>query len=171
MFHLHLHLPIQRYSPSVSVASHSRKDDGPTVLIIKDKEGYVYGGYASQTFERHGDFYGDMKSFLFQLYPKASIFSPTGTNKNLQWAHLVSKGICRGYPLVFNGESSSAQTSSEIPNIHVRENPIKYADLRDMLHDMFPIQDMASKPMEEVPIVQQPTKGPAEGPNEDALRL
>ena len=36
-----------------------------------------------------------------------------------------------------------------------------------MLHDMFPIQDMASRPMEEVPIVQQPTKGPTESPNED----
>ena len=40
-----------------------------------------------------------------------------------------------------------------------------------MLHDMFPIQDMASGPMEEVPIVQQPTKGPVEGPNEDTLRF
>ncbi|KAI5318893.1 hypothetical protein L3X38_038601 [Prunus dulcis] len=61
------------------------KDKGPTVLIIKDKEGYVYGGYASQPWERHGDFYGDLKSFLFQLYPTASIFRPTGANTNLQW--------------------------------------------------------------------------------------
>uniref|UniRef100_A0A5B7C149 Putative TLD domain-containing protein 1 n=1 Tax=Davidia involucrata TaxID=16924 RepID=A0A5B7C149_DAVIN len=60
-------------------------DEGPTVLIIKDKEGYIYGGYASQPWERHADFYGDMKSFLFQLYPKASIFRPTGANNNLQW--------------------------------------------------------------------------------------
>ncbi|MQL95545.1 hypothetical protein Taro_028209 [Colocasia esculenta] len=59
--------------------------DGPTVLVIKDEEGYVYGGYASQPWERHSDFYGDMKSFLFQLYPKASIFRPTGANANLQW--------------------------------------------------------------------------------------
>lgn len=60
-------------------------DEGPTVLIIKDKEGYVYGGYASQPWERHGDFYGDMKSFLFQIFPKASIFKPTGANSNIQW--------------------------------------------------------------------------------------
>ncbi|XP_043694604.1 MTOR-associated protein MEAK7 isoform X2 [Telopea speciosissima] len=59
--------------------------EGPTVLIIKDKEGYMYGGYASQPWERHSDFYGDMKSFLFQLYPQASIFRPTGANNNLQW--------------------------------------------------------------------------------------
>ncbi|KAG9135692.1 hypothetical protein Leryth_002420 [Lithospermum erythrorhizon] len=58
---------------------------GPTILIIKDKEGHVYGGYASQAWERHGDFYGDMKSFLFQLFPKAAIFRPTGANHNIQW--------------------------------------------------------------------------------------
>lgn len=55
------------------------------ILIIKDAEGYIYGGYASQPWERHGDFYGDMKSFLFQLFPKASIYRPTGANRNLQW--------------------------------------------------------------------------------------
>ncbi|XP_057976314.1 uncharacterized protein LOC131163670 isoform X2 [Malania oleifera] len=60
-------------------------DEGPTVLIIKDKEGCIYGGYASQPWMRHSDFYGDMKSFLFQLYPKASIFRPTGANSKLQW--------------------------------------------------------------------------------------
>ena len=84
----------------------------------------------------------------------------------------MSKGICRGYnPWIFNGESSFAKTSTEIPNSHVQENLIDYADLRDMLHDMFPIQDMASGPMEEVPTMQQPTEGLAEGPNEDALRF
>ncbi|KAJ4977842.1 hypothetical protein NE237_008622 [Protea cynaroides] len=59
--------------------------EGPTVLIIKDKKGYIYGGYASQPWERRSDFYGDMRSFLFQLYPQASIFRPTGANSNLQW--------------------------------------------------------------------------------------
>lgn len=60
-------------------------DGGPTVLIVKDKQGYIYGGYASQPLEKHGDFYGDLKSFLFQLYPKAAIFKPTGANNNIQW--------------------------------------------------------------------------------------
>lgn len=55
------------------------------MLIVKDKEGYIYGGYASQAWERHGDFYGDLKSFLFQLYPKAAIFKPTGANNHIQW--------------------------------------------------------------------------------------
>ena len=83
-------------------------------------------------------------------------------------AHLVSKGISRGYnPWIFNRESSSTKTFTEIPNSHVQENLIKYTDLCDMLHDMFPIQDMSSWPTKEVPSVHQPT----EGPNEDALQF
>ncbi|CAN6349029.1 unnamed protein product [Urochloa humidicola] len=59
--------------------------DAQTVLIVKDTEGSVFGGFASQPWERHSDFYGDMKTFLFKLYPEASIFRPTGANRNLQW--------------------------------------------------------------------------------------
>ncbi|KAF8397951.1 hypothetical protein HHK36_016877 [Tetracentron sinense] len=81
-------------------------DQGPTVLIIKDKEGYIYGGYASQPWERHGDFYGDMKSFLFQIYPQASIFRPTGANSNLQWCavNFSSESIPNG--LGFGGREN-----------------------------------------------------------------
>jgi hypothetical protein len=67
-----------------------RNGDAQTVLIIKDAEGSIYGAYASQPWERHSDFYGDMKTFLFKLYPEASIFRPTGANKNLQWVGLSS---------------------------------------------------------------------------------
>lgn len=81
-------------------------DEGPTVLIIKDKEGYIYGGYASEPWERHGDFYGDMKSFLFQLYPKAAIFRPTGANTNLQWCavNFSSNNIPNG--IGFGGQAN-----------------------------------------------------------------
>ena len=65
-----------------------RNGDAQTVLIIKDTEGSIYGAYASQPWEKHSDFYGDMKTFLFKLYPEASIFRPTGANKNLQWVCL-----------------------------------------------------------------------------------
>ena len=52
-----------------------------------------------------------------------------------------------------------------------KKNPIDYADLCDMLHDMFLIHDVTFGPMEEVPSVQQPTEGPGEGPNEDAFQF
>lgn len=69
----------------VTARLNCRNNEGPTILVIKDKEDYIYGGYASQPWEKHGDFYGDLKCFLFQMYPKASIFRPTGANHNIQW--------------------------------------------------------------------------------------
>ncbi|XP_065857431.1 uncharacterized protein [Euphorbia lathyris] len=80
--------------------------EGPTVLIVKDKEDCIYGGYASQPWEKHGDFYGDMKSFLFQLCPTASIFKPTGANSNVQWcaANFTSESIPNG--IGFGGRSN-----------------------------------------------------------------
>ncbi|KAF9591436.1 hypothetical protein IFM89_004134 [Coptis chinensis] len=78
--------------------------EGSTVLIIKDKTGYIYGGYASQPWDKHSGFYGDMKSLLFQLYPMASIFRPTGANSNLQWCavNFTSGSIPNG--LGFGGQ-------------------------------------------------------------------
>jgi len=63
---------------------------GPSVLVVKDKDGCVYGGYASQPWEKHSDFYGDMKSFVFTLHPKAAVHRPTGKNANLQWVRTSS---------------------------------------------------------------------------------
>ncbi|KAK6942556.1 TLDc domain [Dillenia turbinata] len=70
---------------SATVQLNCTNVEQPTVLIIKDKEGYIYGGYASQPWEKHGDFYGDMKSSLFRLHPEAAIFRPTGANSIIQW--------------------------------------------------------------------------------------
>ncbi|CAM6129762.1 unnamed protein product [Calypogeia fissa] len=71
---------------------------GPTILVIKDKEGCVHGGYASQPWEKHPDFYGDMKCFLFTLQPRVSIYRPTGSNNNLQWCayNYISESIPNG---------------------------------------------------------------------------
>ncbi|GJM87961.1 hypothetical protein PR202_ga03973 [Eleusine coracana subsp. coracana] len=81
-------VPILHYPENIStdlLLLNKENTDAQTVLIVKDTEGSVYGGYASQPWERHSDFYGDMKTFLFKLYPQASIFRPTGANRNLQW--------------------------------------------------------------------------------------
>eukprot|EP00246_Nothoceros_aenigmaticus_P013844 TRINITY_DN4976_c0_g1_i2.p1 TRINITY_DN4976_c0_g1~~TRINITY_DN4976_c0_g1_i2.p1 ORF type:complete len:258 (+),score=25.45 TRINITY_DN4976_c0_g1_i2:658-1431(+) len=58
---------------------------GPSILLVRDKEGCIYGGYASQAWEKHSDFYGDLKSFLLTLQPRTCTYRPTGSNTNLQW--------------------------------------------------------------------------------------
>eukprot|EP00252_Welwitschia_mirabilis_P008534 TRINITY_DN2043_c0_g1_i1.p1 TRINITY_DN2043_c0_g1~~TRINITY_DN2043_c0_g1_i1.p1 ORF type:complete len:424 (-),score=84.25 TRINITY_DN2043_c0_g1_i1:302-1573(-) len=77
---------------------------GPSILLIKDKEGFIYGGYASQPWARHSSFYGDMKSFLFALSPAATIYRATGANANMQWCaiNFASESIPNG--LGFGGQ-------------------------------------------------------------------
>ncbi|CAH2073884.1 unnamed protein product [Thlaspi arvense] len=56
-------------------------------------------GQSFNTFLGHtSEFYGDMKSFLFQLNPNASIFRPTGANTNIQWCatNFTSENIPNG---------------------------------------------------------------------------
>jgi hypothetical protein len=42
---------------------------GPTVLAVRDKRGFVFGCYAHDSWERRTHFYGDAKCFVFTLSP------------------------------------------------------------------------------------------------------
>ena len=59
--------------------------DTPTILIIRDKGGAVFGAFASQQWERRPAFYGDLKAFLFSFLPAAAIYRAAGVNFNVQW--------------------------------------------------------------------------------------
>eukprot|EP00271_Cylindrocystis_brebissonii_P014207 TRINITY_DN35483_c0_g1_i1.p1 TRINITY_DN35483_c0_g1~~TRINITY_DN35483_c0_g1_i1.p1 ORF type:complete len:500 (-),score=72.89 TRINITY_DN35483_c0_g1_i1:580-2079(-) len=69
-----------------------------TILVVKDKGGAIFGGLGSQAWERHSDFYGDMKSFIFTLQPKAALYRPSGNNVNMQWCavNFTSESIPNG---------------------------------------------------------------------------
>ena len=87
------------------------------MLIIKDKEGCVYGGYASQPWEKHSDFYGDMKSFLFSAHPKAAVYRPTGKNANLQWVSLTLHLFL--FPFSFYSTEEPCVTCNAKQSLHV----------------------------------------------------
>lgn len=58
---------------------------GPTVMLIKGKQGQLFGGYASEPWLKNGKYYGNFSCFLFQLLPKVLIYPPTGANQNFQY--------------------------------------------------------------------------------------
>ena len=33
---------------------------GPTILLVRDKQGHVFGGYASEPWSKNGKYYGEM---------------------------------------------------------------------------------------------------------------
>eukprot|EP00891_Asterochloris_glomerata_P001842 jgi/Astpho2/1842/Aster-x1044 len=58
---------------------------GPTLLLVRDAQGQVFGGYASQAWQKQGKFYGDLASFIFTLMPTTAVFHPAGINNNIQY--------------------------------------------------------------------------------------
>ncbi|GIL71803.1 hypothetical protein Vretimale_766 [Volvox reticuliferus] len=58
---------------------------GPTLLLLRDKAGGLFGGYASQPWTKSGTYFGDVSSFIFSLLPALQVFPATGINENFQW--------------------------------------------------------------------------------------
>ncbi|GAX72981.1 hypothetical protein CEUSTIGMA_g433.t1 [Chlamydomonas eustigma] len=60
--------------------------EGPTLLLVKDKEGgHVMGGFASAPWVKNGSYFGDYSTFIFGLYPVTLMYKATGINSNFQW--------------------------------------------------------------------------------------
>eukprot|EP01102_Stenamoeba_stenopodia_P005999 TRINITY_DN16710_c0_g1_i1.p1 TRINITY_DN16710_c0_g1~~TRINITY_DN16710_c0_g1_i1.p1 ORF type:complete len:416 (+),score=63.97 TRINITY_DN16710_c0_g1_i1:192-1439(+) len=99
--HLHDNLP-KRWGPGSTLvplfstsqhgwsfsALHSnvaRQRDGPTIIVVKDENDWVFGCYASTQWRRASmDYYGTSECFLFQLFPYVKFFhhTPDCSNTN-----------------------------------------------------------------------------------------
>ncbi len=73
--------------------SKARKMKGPSVIVVKDKDGHVFGGFASHTWRKNVSFFGTGECFLFSLLPKLKIFEWTGTNSQF----LLAREECIGF--------------------------------------------------------------------------
>ena len=79
-------------------------------------------------------------------------------------AHLWSNGMLGSYThWKFHGELVATPTAPECGSSHVQDSHEQYGDFRGMLHDLCPTHEMATEPMEQGEIVQQPAEGPNDG--------
>ncbi|XP_044048266.1 MTOR-associated protein MEAK7 isoform X2 [Siniperca chuatsi] len=58
---------------------------GPTLLLIKDTKGHVFGGFASHAWEVKPQFQGDSRCFLFTVFPKLRVYTATGYNQHFMY--------------------------------------------------------------------------------------
>ncbi|KAL0270646.1 UNVERIFIED_CONTAM: hypothetical protein PYX00_007991 [Menopon gallinae] len=69
---------------------------GPTIIIIKDKEGHVFGGFAPSNWSMNPNFVGDSRSFLFTLLPSMKVHPATGFNSNFQYMNVGQQTMPNG---------------------------------------------------------------------------
>ncbi|XP_059192124.1 MTOR-associated protein MEAK7 [Centropristis striata] len=58
---------------------------GPTLLLIRDTKGHVFGGFASHAWEVKPQFQGDSRCFLFTVSPRLRVYTATGYNGHFMY--------------------------------------------------------------------------------------
>ncbi|XP_055372161.1 MTOR-associated protein MEAK7 [Condylostylus longicornis] len=71
-------------------------DQGPTVLIVEDSNGYIFGGFAPDSWSLSPNFVGNDTSFIFTLRPKMRCFPTTGYNDHYQYLNLHQQTMPNG---------------------------------------------------------------------------
>ncbi|XP_075925845.1 MTOR-associated protein MEAK7 isoform X2 [Petromyzon marinus] len=97
MLHLGVHLPGELrdrwrllFSSRLQGESFSRLcglavGQGPTLLLVEDVDGHLFGGFASASWEVKPQFQGSSHCFLFSLRPSVGVYSCTGYNDHYMY--------------------------------------------------------------------------------------
>jgi len=129
---------------SIAVMAKHIVNQGRTILIIKDKGGSVFGGFASQSWEMNAHFRGTRECFVFSLQPHMAIFNSSGYNDHYMyfnqdqqtfpnglgfggqlsyfgiWLHFdFGKGHCSPSCITFSSPQLSSTADFEVESIEV----------------------------------------------------
>ncbi|XP_037298791.1 MTOR-associated protein MEAK7 isoform X3 [Manduca sexta] len=104
-------------------------DQGPSILIIEDNSGHIFGGFAPESWSLGPNFGGTDESFLFTVAPKMRVYPATTYNNHYQYMNHHTKtlpnGLLMGGQFNFGaiwvnadpfGEGSSAESCSTYRN-------------------------------------------------------
>merc|ERR1719410_2156703 len=91
---------------------------GPTVLVVKDTDGNVFGAHASTSWcDTEGGWVGNGECFLFSIQPKMAVFHSSGKDENFQQLtgeHLALGGGQGKFGLELDADLSSGRSSGDI---------------------------------------------------------
>mmetsp|Transcript_34189 Transcript_34189/g.61036 ORF Transcript_34189/g.61036 Transcript_34189/m.61036 type:complete len:216 (-) Transcript_34189:266-913(-) len=76
---------------------------GATLMLVTDKAGNTFGGFAGQPWAKAGTFTGDFSCFVFSVRPATAIYRPSGVNENFQWCGQGFNSLPNG--VGFGGQS------------------------------------------------------------------
>lgn len=60
-----------------------------TLLFVRDKHGWVFGGFCTETWRKSNKFYGTGENFLFTFKDgdKPTVYNWTGADDQIQWGN------------------------------------------------------------------------------------
>lgn len=69
---------------------------GPSLLLLEDLDGHVFGGFASCSWEIKPQFQGDNRCFLFSISPSMAVYTSTGYNNHYMYLNHGQQTIPNG---------------------------------------------------------------------------
>jgi len=95
---------------------------GPTILVVKDAEGKMFGAHASTSWcNTEGGWVGNGECFIFSIQPKMAVFHSTGKDENFQMLtgeHLAMGGQPGKFGLMLNNDLSQGSSSGHVDTFH-----------------------------------------------------
>lgn len=109
-------------------------NQGPSILIIEDKNGYVFGGFAPVNWSLGPKFFGDDSSFLFTLAPRMRVFPSTGYNQHFQYLNLHQQTLPNGLGMGGQHGYCGFWLDEEYGKGHTSESCTTYTQYFQMSH-------------------------------------
>lgn len=109
-------------------------DQGPTILVLEDKNGYIFGGFAPENWTLNPKFYGNDSSFLFTLAPRMRLFPSTGYNQHFQYLNLHQHTLPNGLAMGGQHGYCGLWLDSSYGQGHTSESCTTYSGYQQMSH-------------------------------------
>ncbi|XP_061678316.1 MTOR-associated protein MEAK7 isoform X6 [Syngnathoides biaculeatus] len=97
---------------------------GPTLLLIKDSKGYIFGGFASLSWEVRPQFHGDSRCFLFSVFPRLRVHTATGYNQHFMYLNQNQQTMPNGLGMGGQHNYFGLWLNSDFRHGHSRARPI-----------------------------------------------
>ncbi|XP_051916875.1 MTOR-associated protein MEAK7 isoform X2 [Hippocampus zosterae] len=96
---------------------------GPTLLLIKDTKGHVFGGFASLSWEVKPQFQGDSRCFLFSVFPRLRVHTATGYNQHFMYLNQKQQTMPNGLGMGGQHSYFGLWLDSDFGHGHSRARP------------------------------------------------
>lgn len=135
-------------------------NQGSTIFIIEDSNGFMFGGFAPAEWTLSPKFVGDDTSFLFTLKPKMRSFSSTGYNDHFQYLNLHQQTMPNGLGMGGQFDFWGLWLDSDYGNGHSSESCTTFKNYLQMSSDKnFKIKNLEVWGVGELPAKDEDEEG------------
>lgn len=110
-------------------------NQGPSVLVVEDRNGYMFGGFAPSSWALGPKYYGNDSSVLFTLSPKMRVFPTSGYNNHYMYLNLHQQTMPNGLAMGGQHGYCGLWLDQEYGQGHTCASCTTYRDYTQMSHN------------------------------------